>query len=186
MFNRSVFTPGIIGALAAHFCLLSTAALAQITLPTSVNVTRSYMFLPVGIGPTETMQVNVVNTAQASTAVPTGISTTTIPAPSCSGTISFLNSSGAIVGTPAKFTVASGQVASATLPYGSAGVTGGARAEIRAEVQLTAPTIVTPAQIPACSLSYAVETFDTATGATHVYVPGAGTLTQYLFQLLGR
>ena len=167
----------IIWMLTGHACLLAAIAFAQAPTPlppitAPVSLTRSYVFLPVGLAPTETAQVNVVNTAQ----VP---ATTTTAVSSCTGTISFLNASGAVIGKPTPFTVTAGQVFSASLPYGSAGVTGGARPEIRGEVQVT-PTATTttttpPTFAPACSLSYSFETFDTGTGVTHVFIAGAGT-----------
>ncbi len=154
--------------------LVPFVAVAQTTTVAPIQLTRTYVFLPVGLASTETAQVNVVNTAVAAT------SSTT--APSCSGTISFLNASGAVIGTATKFTTASGQIVSATLPYGSIGVAGSARAEIRAEIQLTTATPTANTATPACSLSYSLETFDTTTGATHAYVPGTGTLAPiYLF-----
>lgn len=165
---------------AAAAIVLPALAIAETTTTTAapIQLTRTFVFLPIGVAPTETAQVNVVNTAVAPT------SSTT--APSCSGTISFLNASGAVIGTATKFTAAAGQIVSATLPYGSAGVAGSARAEIRAEIQLTTTTPTANTPIPACSLSYSLETYDTTTGATHAYVPGTGTLSPiYFFGALG-
>jgi hypothetical protein len=175
--HRCMLNRKIIWALAGHACLLASAAVAQ-TIPSPlppVSFTRSYVFLPVGLAPSETAQVNVVNTTQ----VPTSISTLVPPpSPACTGTISFLNATGAVIGKPTPFTVAPGQVFSATLPYGSAGVTGGARAEIRGEVQLLATPSATANAIvfSPCSLSYSFETFDTSTGVTHVF-NGAASAT---------
>jgi hypothetical protein len=184
MFNRT-----IILALAGHACLLTSAAIAQTIIspgPSLVSFTRSYFFLPVGLAPSETAQINVVNTAP-----PPVAGTSSTPLPPCAGTISFLNASGAVIGKATPFIVAPGQIVSATLPYGSAGVAGAARAEIRGEVQIIptpTPAAVTgiPIAFPACSLSYSFETFDTATGVTHAFNGGAGASFQPIpLQVLG-
>jgi hypothetical protein len=175
---------GFMLAFMAQFLALCGAGMAQTTSsPSPGVVTRAYTFLPVGVAPGETMQVNVVNTGQTPAATPAAT-------PSCTGTISFINASGTVIGTPAKFTVGLGQIFSASLSYGQAGVTGNARAEIRAQIQLMTPavtgtgtpTVMTP--VPACSLSYSLETFDTATGVTHINVPGQSSLNQ-IVPLLG-
>jgi hypothetical protein len=136
--------------------LLASAALAQTATPTTV--TRLSAFTPVGIASSETMQVNVVNTAEAAS---------TATAASCTGTISFFNSAGTIIGAATNFTVTTGQVFSATLPFSKVGASG-TRSEIRGVVSLT--TTLRPT-VP-CSLVSSLETYDTATGVTHVYMTG--------------
>src|SRR5579859_6071398 len=100
---------------------LAAAAMAQ-TTTTSSTSTRQSTSAPIGLGSTETAQVNVVNTATASSSG---------TAASCTGSISFLNASGATIGTATPFTVTSGQIFSATLPFTKAGASG-TRTEIRA------------------------------------------------------
>ena len=165
MLNRKVIL-----ALAAQTCLLAGAAFGQATPPIPISFTRSFTFLPVGLALTETAQVTVVNTAGV-----VSVATLAVPAaPSCTGSISFLNASGAVIGTPGTFTVGSGQIAVVSLPYGSAGATGGARVQIRAEVQSTGTTPPTAASNAPCSLQFSFQTFDTGTGVTHVYLSGGG------------
>jgi hypothetical protein len=99
--------------------------------------------------------VNVVNTASNSSSG---------TAASCTGAISFLNSSGTVVGTATSFTLAAGQTFSASLPFARAGATG-VRTEIRTEVTLTENTTTrTP-----CRLVSSTETYDTTSGVTHIY-----------------
>jgi len=131
---------------------LSLAAFAQTSTST---VTRTNSFPPVGLATTETMQVNLLNAASASSSG---------TAASCTGTVSFANSSGTAIGSSTSFTIASGQVFSVSLPYSKAGLSG--RGEIVASLELTF-TSGTP-----CGLVSSLETFDSATGATHAYIHG--------------
>lgn len=142
------------------FLLISAAAAYGAICPLqaqgtaiAASVTRTYLFSPVGLGGTETASITVVNTATASA--------TAAAAPSCTGTISFLNASGEI-GTATSFTLAAGQFKTVTLPFSSSGLTG-LRGEIEGQVSLTVPSTPT-----ACSLAFSFETYDTTTGATHV------------------
>jgi len=137
--------------------LAISAASAQ-TTTTPSTVTRQSSFPPAGLASSETMQVNVANIATAS---PSGT------AASCTGTISFINSSGTTIGTAASFTLASGHGSSASLPYSQAGA-GGTRAEIRGVVAVTA----TPGSGVPCALVSSLETYDTSTGVTHVFLAG--------------
>jgi hypothetical protein len=107
------------------------------------------------------MQVNVVNLASNPATI-----TTTTPAASCAGNISFFNNAGTPVGTATTFTVAEGQISSATLTFAKAAIAG-TRGEIRAVIQTTTPT---GRNAPACSLESSLETFDSVSGATHVYL----------------
>lgn len=143
------------------------SATAQ-TTPTSV--TRQYSFPPVGLGSTQTARVNVANAAA------NGSNGT---AASCTGTISFMSSSDSLIGTAASFTLTSGQIDSASLPFASVPVTtaslGGTSTHTQfiATVQLNSPT-ANPR--PPCTLAISLELDDTSTGAVQVVLPSA-TLT---------
>lgn len=145
----------LLATLALAFSIAGTA-LAQ--GPTVIN-SRRIAFPPVGLASTETAQVNLTNTA------PNPTSTSAIPA-SCAGTVSFLNAAGALIGTARPFTATSGQTASVSLPFNSAGLSG--RGVIRAIVAVT----VSATPVPACALTTSLETFDTSSGATHAYLAG--------------
>ncbi|HTS48613.1 MAG TPA: hypothetical protein VMH05_11760 [Bryobacteraceae bacterium] len=133
--------------------------LSLLAQPSSTG-TRTITLPPAGLGSTETAQINVVNVAANSS---------TGTAASCTGTISFLNSAGSTIGSATPFTLSSGQLSSASLPFSSAGLSG-VRGEIRAQIQLT-----TTSGVP-CAPSFSFETFDTSSGATHLYLasPGGG------------
>jgi hypothetical protein len=127
------------------------------------TVTRDFVFPPVGLGSTETAQVNLVNIAPASTA-------STATAPSCTGTVTFASATGATIGQANPFTAASGQIASVSLPFSSAGISG-THGVILVSVQQTT-TIPSAAR---CSLVFSLDIFDTATGETHVFVGNASS-----------
>lgn len=154
---------------AALLLLSLSCAFAQgVTIPsgpsvTTINFTRSYSFPPVGLGSAETAQVNVVNNAVASTAA-------NAVAPSCTGTIVFTNAAGKQVGST-QFTTTGNQIFSAQLTF-SALATSGTRAEFVATVQVTGSV---PATSP-CSLVSSLETFNTSTNTTDVFVPNATAL----------
>jgi hypothetical protein len=115
---------------------------------------------PVGLAASETVQVNVVNTAVSpSTGVPA----------SCTGSITFYNAGGTAIGAPANFSLGTRQIFSAALPYALTGGTGG-RTVVRAEIA-TAATVAGFA-IPPCILLSSLETYDTATGVTHTFAQG--------------
>lgn len=136
-------------------CLFATCAFGQ----TSVNVTRDYNFPPVGLSSSETAQLNVVNIAAPSA--------TASEAPSCTGTITFANASGAAIGKPTSFTTTGSQVTSVQLTFSQLQLPASdTRGEFVASVQLT--HALPP--VGACSLVFSLETFDTTTGATHVYL----------------
>lgn len=124
---------------------------AQTTATTTRTSTSS---LAVG----ETVQVNITNIATASSSG---------TAASCPVSVAFYNTSGAIIGTATAATLTSGQIATVKLPYASAGAAG-LRTVVRAVVSHTA-TYPSP---PPCSLEFSLETFDTATGVTHVHNAG--------------
>ena len=125
----------------------------------TTTFTRDFNFPPVGIGSTETIQINVLNNANASSSG---------TAASCTGTITFKNASGTVIGAATAFTVTSGDVFSVGLPFSKAGATG-TRAEIVGSVQLT---LSTSSSTP-CALASSLETFDTSSGVTHVFLAGS-------------
>ena len=127
---------------------------------TSTTFTRTLTFPPVGLGSTETAEVNVVNVASNSS---------NGTAASCAGSISFLNASGTtIASATTQFTVTSGQIFSAHLPFANSGGTA-PRTAIRGSAQLTSPT---GNPHPPCDLQVSMATYDTSTGATHVVLTG--------------
>lgn len=131
-------------------CLLLIAA-ASWAQTTPVTISRNLVFSPVGVATTETIQVNVANTA----------SNTASATASCSGTISFNVPGAKSAPAPVKFTVTSGEIFSTSSTWTSLGVSG--RAEVLASVQLT-QSAGTP-----CSLAASVETYDSSSGVTASY-----------------
>ncbi|HMD49573.1 MAG TPA: hypothetical protein VKG79_10765 [Bryobacteraceae bacterium] len=140
--------------------LIASGSMLSLLAQTSTTGTRTINLPPAGLGSTETARINVVNVASESSSG---------TAASCTGTISFLNASGTAIGSPATFTVTSGQISSGSLPFSSAGISG-VRGEIRGEIQLTLTSGVP------CALAFSFETFDSTTGATHIFLanPGGG------------
>jgi hypothetical protein len=138
-----------------------SAAVAAAQTTTSGTLTRQTTTPPVGLASSETAQINVVNVATASSSG---------SAVSCTGTISFLNSSGTVIGTATPFTVTNGQIFSATLPFSDVGVSA-TRAEIRGEVTVTETSGAS--HVP-CALTSSLETYDATTGVTHLYLAVSG------------
>jgi hypothetical protein len=133
--------------------LAAMTAFGQTTTPTAS--TRTLDLPPFGLGSTETARVNLTNVANASSAG---------TAASCTGNVSFVNAAGTAIGTATPFTLATGVTSSASLPFNSSGLTG-VRGQLRAVVQVTRnSTTPTP-----CSLLISLETFETNTGATHIF-----------------
>jgi hypothetical protein len=161
--------PGFLGKfptiLAAALCVAVSPLHAQITTPIFGAATRDYVFPPVGLGSSETASITVVNMAapSATTSPTTGAQPSA--APSCTGTISFSNASGAI-GTPVSFTVGAGGFQTVTLPFASAGLNGN-RGEILGKVSLAA------SDTAPCSLKFSLETYDSTTFATHAVLTNA-------------
>jgi len=124
---------------------------------TSSTFTATQNLAPIGLAGSETAQVNAVNTAEASSSG---------TAASCTGSISFLNSSGTVIGSAATYTLGTNQMKSVSLPYASSGATG--RTEIRAVVTQT----VTAGSDAPCRLLISLETYDSSTGVTHIHVSG--------------
>ncbi len=156
-------------ALALSFLAFSslTGSLTGQTVAPGASVAPMSLLPPVGFTATETLQVNVTNAAAPS--LSGGL------APACGGTIAFYFG-GSLVGTVASFSVggfspATPQVISTALPYASTGASGG-RIVVLAVIT---PATVAPSSdglIPPCALVSSLETFDTASGATHVFVSG--------------
>ena len=135
--------------------LTAAFSLAQTSTSTG-TVTQTTNTPVVGLASSETAQINVVNAAAASSSG---------TAASCTGTISFLNASGTAIGTATSFTVGSGVINSVSLPFAKVGVTG-TRTEIRGVIT---HTVTLNSGVP-CSLEATLETYDTSTGVTHVYL----------------
>ena len=146
-------------ALSAAGALTAACALAQTTTTSSTSTVTSTS-APIGLASSETLQVNVVNIA---TAASSGT------AASCTGTIGFVNSSGTAIGSATSFTVTSGQIFSASLPFSKVGASG-TRTEIRGVVTLT---VTSGSGAVPCELRSSLESYDTATGVTHIYLANA-------------
>jgi hypothetical protein len=147
-------------------CVFVTCAFGQGSTTTS-TFTRDYNFPPVGLASSETAQVNIVNIAQASTAAGA-------TAPSCTGTITFADASGKTIGMPASFSTTGSQVSSTPLMFSQLQLPAGdTRGEFVASVQLT----VSFPEKAACSLVFSLETFDSMSGVTHVYLGNSSTGT---------
>jgi hypothetical protein len=106
--------------------LTAAVAMAQ-TTTSSFTATQTSSFPPAGWASTETAQINETNLATDSSSG---------TAASCTGTISFLNASGTVIGSATSYTVAGGVTASVTPPFARAASTA-VRTEIRGVVMLT-------------------------------------------------
>ena len=127
--------------------------------------TSSSWLPPAGIASTETLQVNVVNNANAPASA---------PAPSCTGTIAFYSTSGSIIGTATPFTIGDGEIFSAMLPFASTGASA-SRTVVQAKVTLTGSATGDNSS-PRCVIASSLEIFDTASGVTHAFVSGTTQL----------
>lgn len=142
--------------LFAAAAFTAVSATAQTT--TSNTISRTMTFAPIGLASSETAQVNLVNLAG---------NPATGNAASCSGSVSFLGSSGAAIGSATSFTVTSGQIASVKLPYSSTAASG--RTVVRAVIT---QTFTSGSSAAPCELATSLETYDSSTGVTHAYVTG--------------
>ncbi|HUA59268.1 MAG TPA: hypothetical protein VML19_10970 [Verrucomicrobiae bacterium] len=140
---------------------IAASAFAQTT--TTGTVTTQTTSPPIGLASSETIQVNLTNTASNSSSG---------TAASCAGTVAFLTASGATIGSASSFTATSGQTASVSLPFAKSGATG-TRTEIRAVVSVTFTS-----DVP-CSITSSLETYDTTTGVTHVYLANGNAAGAY-------
>jgi hypothetical protein len=166
--------------LTALVLLSAASAAAQGTVTTQpitpISYPRSYASPPLGLAYTETLQVNVsspgVLIQYLGLPAPTATTTATPITTSCTGTITFTNTAGMMIGRPVPFTLTPGQIFSAPLPFAMTGYSG-FRGEVMASVQGT--TTIPSTNL--CSLSISLETFDTSTGVTHVFLPLPATGT---------
>lgn len=126
---------------------------------------RNYTFPPVGLASSETAQLNIVNVASVANAA--------IAKPVCAGTITFTNASGAVVGDPVTFTTSGSQTFSTQLSFSKL-ASAGVRAEFVASIQQN--LAVPPSGF--CSMAFSLETFDTATGATHTVLGNSSAVGQ--------
>ena len=143
--------------------LASVGVISSAVAQTTTSSARDFNLPPVGLGATETADIDVVNFAA-----------------NASGRHRRLlhghyfvsqRESGATIGSATPFTVtASSQISSAHLPFSGAGATG-TRTAIRGVVTLS---LSTASPRPPCALGVSLATFDTSTGATHALVTGGG------------
>jgi len=125
--------------------------------PSTVQLTEHASFPPLTFGSTETLAVNLANTAS---------NPATGAAASCTGSVSFHNASGALIGSATSFTLSSGQISAVTLPFSSAG-SSGPHAGVQATITVT-PATTSPR--PPCNLVFSLEITDISSGATHAVV----------------
>jgi len=135
-----------------RFVAATTVACSMAVAMAQSGATVMRTFL-VGLGSTETAQIAVVNLANASSSG---------PAASCTGSIAFFNAAGTAIGTAATFTLATGQIASASLPFASGGGTA-VRILIRGVVTVTR----TAGSGVACTPAATLDTFDSSSGVTN-------------------
>ncbi|MGA3189616.1 MAG: hypothetical protein ABSF22_21125 [Bryobacteraceae bacterium] len=146
-------------ALAA---ILTGSAFAQ---NATISRTSSFTFPLVALAPTENIEVNLINLAT---------NPTNGNASSCTGTVTFSTASqGTAIGGATSFTLAADAVASITPSVASNVITAGAN---RVLLKVVVASTTTPS-VP-CSLSYALNTFDSTTGVTHVFLVGAAPAGQ--------
>lgn len=136
------------------------STMAQAVTTTTAASTRTTALPPFGLGTTETARINLTNVAVASQAG---------TAASCEGSVAFLNAAGATIGTATTFKIATLVISSVSLPFASAGLTG-PRGVVRAAITVNHPATSSTAPAPPCSLLTSLETFETVSGATHLYI----------------
>jgi hypothetical protein len=144
---------------------LALSAAGQGTTAPVITRSSAYDFAPVGLGTTETLQVNVANLAS---------NPTTGAAASCAASVAFLSATGTAIGTASTLTATAGETVSAKLPSGAQGT--GTHIEVRVVVTLTQTSGVP------CTPVYTLETYDSSSGATHVYVTANGPASLLIVQ----
>jgi hypothetical protein len=150
------------------------AALAQ--QPAASSILSRIVNLPVvNLVSSETAEVNVVNLAPSAVAV-NGALPTEGSLASCAGAITFYTSAGTSIGSGTPFTIGTGQIFSASLPYSAIPqndlvLSSNGRTPVRAVVTINQTV---GARTP-CSLASNIETYDTSTGVTNVHVEGGQT-----------
>jgi hypothetical protein len=156
--------------IAASLC--TGAAVAQLPAPTASIGPRIVNLPVVNLASSETAQISVVNLASSFMAA-SGTVTASITA-SCTGSITFYGSTGTAIAPATSFTVGSGQIFSASLPYADISQNNvvsanGGRTPIRGVVTITE----TAGSGAPCTLASSLETYDTATGVTNVHLDGS-------------
>jgi hypothetical protein len=174
-------------ALSAGWAISLTAADTSPTTnqPAMTSSVRDYSFPPVTLATSETARLIVINTAAAPVAVPVTTSSSstgsnsTVPAPSCTGTLAFTTYNGApsattsaaqssaTTTTPVDFTIGAGQVATLDLLSSHISTSPG---EVVGLVTLTSSNALPR---PACSLAMSMEVFDSTSGVGHVVLTNA-------------
>ncbi len=142
--------------------VVAACAFAQTT--TTTTRTTDITVGPVGVGSTEVIQVNVANLAA---------NPTTGTAASCTGSIAFNTSGNTAVGSSTPFTLTAGQISSVSLPFSKIASSG-----IRVEVFAVIGQTTTSSSDAPCDLRYSLETYDSTTGATHIYLSSAAPVAQ--------
>jgi hypothetical protein len=161
--------------------------LITVFLGTGVSLAQEPSSLPrvvnlavVGLASSETAQVNVVNLAPSVQSVTPG----SVPAEGakalCTGGITFYNSSGNIITSSPSFSITSGQIFSATLPYSETLPANGTSARTAVWATVTIGGNNTGS---ACAPAANIETFDTASGVTHLHVEASTLAVPTLFRL---
>jgi len=143
-------------------CSLIAATGMSVTFADSMTSSASTPTInlpPVGLGSTQTLEVNMANVASNSSSG---------TAASCTGTVTFVDATGKTIGSAQSFTVTAGQTSPIRLPFASSGGTA-PRTTLRAVVSLTVPP-TTPR--PPCTLDVSMSIFDTSTGATAAVISG--------------
>ena len=144
------------------------------------NPAQTIVLPPVELTPNETAQINVVSSAR------------NYPGwtfwDTCQVSVTFYGAGGSAVGTPVTFTVGKGaEITSVQMPYASTGAKGSV-APVTARIALTpdaasGSTLSPP--IPPCTVAFSLQTFDTATGATHAFVSGQAALASQPQAIVG-
>lgn len=141
--------------------MISTIALPALGLFLVASSGIAQSLPPFGLAASETAQINLVNTAG---------SDTNGTAASCTGTVTFFDSTGALIGTSTKFTIGTAQIFSVKLPF-SLTTASGSRTVVRAEIAgiPVGISVLTPPSLSPCSLTFSLETYDSITGVTHMF-----------------
>jgi hypothetical protein len=153
--------------------ILTPALLVSAFAQVPVTVARDYSFPPIGLASSETAQVNIWNSTLAS------LAPNSTP-PTCTGIVAFANASGA-VGSTVPFSTTGSQIFSTELSFSKLASSG-----TRAEFVVTIQANSTVAALSHCSLVFSLETFDTSTGATHVFLGSPATSTPAPILIAGR
>ncbi len=132
------------------------------------STTKAVIFPPLTVAPTETVSLNIMSAASAYPGW------TLLAA--CQAEVTFYRADGSIIGEPAAFVVGdSSQIFTAGLPSASGSLQVSLPAVVSVQLALTpdggTASALSPL-LPPCAVAFSMETFDSATGVTHVVVPG--------------